>query len=292
MKLIPTFARPRHAWSLPVASCLALSLGVLGCNVFDPLDSPSGDAQLLSAARACFDRGDMGCAREMYGKLSANQSEVAASELAFVMLDEAGLGMGEFMTALGNGQAAPGLTKLAGHLSSSAGTVKRQAIYSAYLQINQIPTNRELRGLVRFVAGIGLAAEILAEQSGGDSILQKTDLTPTPTTCTLPVNLAAACAAGTAPSCDKPSKVIIGGPSQNYTIPTAGLSPSTAQPTWGQFKGAIDAVLLALNSELSSSGKFSSGTAGFAQVFAASPTTGVQGEECFQGLLLNQGVGI
>ncbi len=292
MKPTRIFARPRHAWSLPVSSCLALTLGLLGCNVYAPFDKPSGDAQLLSAARACFDRGDMGCAREMYGKLSANQSEVAASELAFVMLDEAGLGMGEFMTALGNGQAAPGLTKLAGHLSSTAGTAKRQAIYSAYLQINQIPTNRELRGLVRFVAGIGLAAEILAEQSGGDAILQKTDLANAPATCNTTLVLAAACAAGTSPSCDKTSKVIIGGPAQNYTTPTAGLAPSGAQPTWGQFKGAIDAVLLALNTELSSSGKFSSGTAGFAQVFAASTTTGTLGEECFQGLLLNQGVGI
>ena len=31
-----------------------------GCNLFGGIDTPSGDAQLLSAARACFDQGDFG----------------------------------------------------------------------------------------------------------------------------------------------------------------------------------------------------------------------------------------
>ena len=38
---------------------LSLLAAASGCNLFDPLDSPTSDAQLISAARACFDRGDL-----------------------------------------------------------------------------------------------------------------------------------------------------------------------------------------------------------------------------------------
>ena len=61
-----------------VIAGLAIPLVLQGCvNIFDPLDSPSGEAQLLSAARACFDDGDFACAREFYGKLGSNEDAIA-----------------------------------------------------------------------------------------------------------------------------------------------------------------------------------------------------------------------
>src|SRR3954469_7732827 len=75
-----------------------------GCmNVFDPFDNPTTDTQLISAARACFDRGDIACAKENYEKLSANNADIAASETAFAMLDENGAGMASFIQAFGSG---------------------------------------------------------------------------------------------------------------------------------------------------------------------------------------------
>jgi hypothetical protein len=76
----PTSSLGAIAWS--AAALAALS----GCNVFSVLDSPSGDAQLISAARACFDQGDFACARDNYSKLSDSSADIRASEEAFLAL--------------------------------------------------------------------------------------------------------------------------------------------------------------------------------------------------------------
>lgn len=270
---------------------LLLLPAAIGCNVFDPLDSPGGDAQLLSAARACFDRGDMTCARENYAKLSSSQADVQASELAFVMLEEAGVSMADFMTAMGQGNANQGITRLAGLLSlRSPGQSKRQAIFNAYLKINEITQSTELKGLVRFVAAFALAAEILGEEAGGDGTLSKTDISASPDTCNNDLS-ATSCTGVAAGRCTKSSTNINGGASVTITTPTAAQMDG-ATPTWGQFKGAIDAVHRALTSELNAAGSFNSGSAGFASVFSTATSTGTEGEECFRYLLLNQGAGI
>ena len=49
--------------TLSLAAALVL-VGLSACfNVFDPIDNPGGDEQILSAARAAFDKGDLAEAR-------------------------------------------------------------------------------------------------------------------------------------------------------------------------------------------------------------------------------------
>ena len=69
----------------------------LGCNTFEFMDSPGDDAQYLSAARACLDGGDIQCAIDNYQKLSNDQADIKASELVFVTMESAGLGMSAIM---------------------------------------------------------------------------------------------------------------------------------------------------------------------------------------------------
>lgn len=168
--------RKPHAARLAAVLGLTIPLFFQGCiNIFDPIDSPSNDAQLLSAARACFDEGDFSCAREYYGKLANNED--AKAELAFVKLDEVGAGIGSFVRAL---DAASGssagmiLTVLAEQMAPFAGSSARASLLSAY-QASLTISNTELKGFVQFMAGIAIAAEILAELDGAqtDKILQR-----------------------------------------------------------------------------------------------------------------------
>ena len=91
-----------------VITLFLLALVNLSClNVFSPIDSPSGDAQFLSLARACFDQGDIDCANKYYAKVSGTtEAETAAAEEAFTILDKNGATMGALMQSLGCGASS------------------------------------------------------------------------------------------------------------------------------------------------------------------------------------------
>src|SRR5688572_5467951 len=93
--------------SLAASAAIA---GTFACvNVFDPIDNPGGEAQLLSAARAAFDKGDIATARELYGKVG---NETATAETIFLELDACGADIGAFGVALSkaaDNSAAPGI---------------------------------------------------------------------------------------------------------------------------------------------------------------------------------------
>src|SRR4051794_31520633 len=111
-----------------------------GCNFFSPLDKPSGDEQLLAAARACFDHGDYECASKYYGELSSSASDQAVSETAFELLAQSGATSSVFIKAVldGDGNGGKIVTKLANSLISSAGQTSRLNIVHAYQKYAQI----------------------------------------------------------------------------------------------------------------------------------------------------------
>jgi hypothetical protein len=206
---------------------------------------------------------------------------VAAAERAFAVLDQNGVGMGKFMTTMASGDLSAGLTSLAGDLSSTAGQTLRQSLYTAYREVDNIPTQSELRGLVRFITAYALSAAILAEEAGGDGTLSATDVANNPTTC--------------APNCTKTGPVIIAGASVNLTSsPTPANAMTGATPTWGMFKGAYLAIVHALANELVAAGDFKTGTQDIAAAFDLldpNQTGGQFSEKAFRTLLLSQGVG-
>lgn len=148
---------------------------------------PSTDAQYLSRARACFDKGDYECARANYALMSSAQSEIVAADSAFMILDENGASMMSFMTSLGlGGNIGGGLSKLAAVLSNTGGTpgqTKRLNILKAFQKITEIPTQTELRGMVRFLSAMALFSEVLAENASTPGSFTAADLVKDPTAC-------------------------------------------------------------------------------------------------------------
>ncbi len=266
------------------------------CNVFDPLDSPSGAEQIKSAARACFDQGDFACASKYYSQVSATD-ESAAAELAFFKLDQAGVKMSSFLMAFGTGGKSVGgsITKLANTLAPIANETTRVAILDAYLNVNDIQTN-ELRGLIRFIAGSALVAEILAEDAGTDETLTSADLVKTASGC----KTAAACAPSLPPflqatPCDKPTgkKLVVGPTIADLDKMTVDTFKGT--PTLNMIAATLSKIMTALNSELNSGGLLGTNSSDFASGILdqalSDDTTSTQDSPCFRFALISNGVG-
>ena len=164
------------------ALALALVASTAGCNLFSFMDAPGNSDQYLSRARACFDAGDYECAQENYGKVSGDNLDQAKSEKAFAILAEEGIELGDFYSALtatsNNGGSGTAVNTLAETLSArSPGEAKRQAIFEAYILAASISdASTELRGLTRLVTSMSLIAEMLAEGSGTDGVVNRADL--------------------------------------------------------------------------------------------------------------------
>lgn len=207
-------------------------------NVFSPIDSPSGDEQILSAARAAFDRGDLTKAREYYEKLGGN--EKAISEKLFLDLDACGAGIGALASALSKGSDSlddPGilLTIMAEKMNPLHSTDCLEQLRKTYQASIQI-TDQQLRGFSRFLAALAIAGEVLAHNSGiaTNGTFDKTDYLGLPS---------ASCDASV-PACSAPCAVTDG------ITPSAVVSLDTAPSigaTWGTLHGAVGAIITALD---------------------------------------------
>lgn len=266
--------------ALVASSCFA------ACNVFEVFRSPQGDDQVLSAARGCLDQGNLECARREYSKLAGTSyAEIAASELAFAYLEEAGAGAAALFPALAKGSSSgEKLTNLANALAPYRGRNQRALIYQGYRQVASIPHNANLRGLVRFTASFALAAAILAEEAGSTGKLRKLDyLTATDcTTGTCAINV----------SCEGPSPVITIGPAITITSsPPPELSVFDVEtPTWGMYQAALNGIQLGVT-EVQASGNLASGTGDLAISFSTYNSADPTADRCFRAENLAQGVG-
>lgn len=255
-------------------------------NIFDPIDGPGDDPdQLLSAARACFDNGDFECAAEFYGKLEGTTyGEQAAAEQAFAILDQNGAGMKAFMKALGGGGGGgAALTKMTNALLEEGGgsEARRLAIYEAYRQVDLIPNNAALRGLVRFIAAFATLAEMLAEEAGSDGVFAASDLVTNPGGCTSVV------AAG----CNPPGSPVIQASAATPDFitspaPTASVGGlNTAN--WASFNSLITAISHALSNEIGAGGSFSS----VSDFSTAVSGFGTNDQQTYRFALISNGVG-
>lgn len=219
----------RIVFSLAAAAALATTFACV--NVFDPIDNPHGEGQLLSAARAAFDKGDVATARELYGKVG---NETATAELTFVDLDACGADIGAFASALSkasDNSGNPGimLTVMAEHMNRQASSTCFANLLTSYKTARSI-TDPSLRGFASFLAAIAIAGEVLASNDGiaADGLLQQADLYGTPSTCV------ASCA-----GCSK-----VDGITGAAAVDLSAAGSITA--TWGTLKGAISAANTAL----------------------------------------------
>jgi len=147
-----------------------------GCNnIFSSSDKPIGNAQILSAARAAFDKGNYDEARNLYQQLPDDEGDIKKSESAFLIMTQQDVSMMTLIEFVGNKANGQALTKLAEHLASGAGEARRLALYEAYTQHKTI-TDTNLKGFVQFTTSLALLAEVLAEAASTDGILRKTNL--------------------------------------------------------------------------------------------------------------------
>lgn len=165
---------------------LGLALAWSSCNIFGFMDSPSGDAQLLSAARACFNDGDLTCAREYYAQVSGDNASIRESELAFIKLEENGAGMEAFAYAFGGGFGGAGINRLVTKVWTANATdlsTRRTNIAAVYDAANatNIP-DTQMRALVQFAASTAVLGIVFAQQST-NGILSKSELVAGPSGC-------------------------------------------------------------------------------------------------------------
>jgi len=271
-----------------IVPLLAISIFSISCNIYGFLDNPSGDEQLLSAARACFDDGDLDCARDLYQKLSNNVADVKNSEEAFEILDRNGASMSVFIQSFGSGSGGSGLTTLSNKLTSQASESTRINIYTAYKKIENI-SNTSLKGLVRFVTAITLTAELLAEDAV-NGIFDANDLASDATTCKAQTTVGCLASA----SCDiaSASHQLAHGASVDLGENTSDFVDLSGTPTLSMLHAAIQEVDYALNTEIGAGGKFSSGTGSFSSdiISTTAPTTAALAR-CYRRILLSLGVG-
>lgn len=253
---------------------LALLTGLLltGCNAFSPLSSPSGDAQLLSAARAAFDQGNYQQAINYYGQLSSSNSDTGLAESAYAEMTEAGASMQAYAGAFGKGDVAigPAITAFAESMVPGS-QAKRVAIWQAYNQAASIG-DANLKYLVKFLGSVSFAAEILAESVPPNSTtLTQNDLSN--------IQISATNFPTTADS------------HGDYTLSTAVLSDvNVATPTYNMFNAAVFDLINDVD-QLGDNGTFGANTLSFAsQVtsnFHPTPTL----TSVYIALLVSVGIG-
>jgi hypothetical protein len=293
-------------------AALGLALSSAACNIFSPFDHATSDTQLVSAARACFDKGDFACATKAYQQIVAEGSSdadynIAQSESAFAVIDPLGASMGNFLAAFGsggggnsNGGSGGGggggtgsaLTSLATSiLGVGTGQSVREAIVLQALQnVNNI-SDTQLRGMVRFVTSAALISEVLAEtaSAAGATAFTAANLVNTPSACsTTPTT----CGSGSA--CQPPA----GSPlaAAQGAAPTVALESMTqAQldatgPMW-IINSAFAEIQTAASELGAGSGLGGSANNSAGDVTAESVAIGTNSGGCFLAALLGEGVG-
>ena len=277
--------------TLTVALSMSLFLSGCGFNIFGWADAPTGDAQVLSRARACFDRGDLTCARTYYARLSSSSADTRASELAFAILHENGAGMGNFLTAFGAGGGGSSFSRLAESMRSSAGETKRLAVYEAYALVGGISDSR-LRGLVRFVSAAALASELLAEDiaiDGNAATHSGNDMVQDAATCAT-FNVGTCTGEAT---CNAPAGAVMQAGAGAIDLDTGVSVVTGTNPTLAMFHAAVQEVLVGLGaSELNASSSLSTAVQDVSTALDTAATLFLPATpECYLNALISQGIG-
>ena len=265
-----------------------LCIFLTGCNLYNSLDKPSGDTQILSAARACFDRGDFTCSANYYNQLSSSLSDQANSETAFEILAQNGSGSSVFMDSVLSGTTNGGklVTTLAEYLTATASQSTRMALFRAY-QKTLLISDTKTQGLIRFITATALLSEVLAEDAGQLGKLTQSDLVTNPTTCLASAPLY------NSPSCGVPTGKKITTGTNTFSLPTATDSNISGSPTLILINAAFSEINAGL-SQLGATGSIGSSAQSLATIFTAQPnllSPGSQDSPAYRALLISNGIG-
>jgi hypothetical protein len=297
---VKRFAPFPLAARLAVPAILALSSAGCGVNLFSPMTSASGDAQLASAAQAAMDRGDFEAASNYYGQLGDSNADLRASGQAYAILAKHGVGMKAIAASVGTGKdfsTGKVLTSLANSIGTGAGSATRLDIFHAYLQTANIKS-ATLQGFVRFLTAMGLVAEVLAEGASNPAHMTTSDIALTPGGCTDNP----ACQTTQASACAKPSGSALTSGTGTFTLSyetnaskgttvttDAQMQDASVVPTLTFIKAGINEMTNGL-SALGKGGNIGNAFAAFNDALLVS--VAFSGDApCFRELLLSQGIG-
>lgn len=248
----------------------------------------------LADAQLCLQNGDVDCARRDYARLSQEPNDAKESDAAFSAYASAGVNLGSFKGQFD--QPIDIITELAASLSTQAGQATRLQIFRGYQHVTAI-TEPTLRGLTRYVGGLALAAEVLAEGAQVKGHYAPSDLAADPEACEN-AGVVGCAKIGPDNPCRQPDHVLSSG-----TV-LAGGGDALSAADEQEIAPSFATVLVAL--EAAQQGRSEMGppvgqspeiTPPGAAVFIADIDSG-QGEgknpsvsPCFRQLLLNDGVG-
>ncbi len=161
-----------------------MALTLAGCNAFQTLDPPKGDAQDLAAARSALDRGDYATATQYYLTLSPSLNDTEYTELVASQLSQSGIPVGTFASAIIESGANIGrlLTLFANELSYQASPSLRLELFHNYQRALKIH-NPQAQGVMRLVTALALIAEILSEDAATPGHYTAADLVKNPAGC-------------------------------------------------------------------------------------------------------------
>lgn len=204
---------------------ISAALTLTSCNLFGGIDKPSGDIQLLDAARACLDQGDFDCANDYYQKISDNTYDIKAHEGSLAILGKNNVFyMSDLISSLGGGiGSASSLITLAQTLRTREKTTSTtfDLIQSTYSRSSGI-SDPTLKAFSQLISSIAMMSAVLGNPVGPDGILTASDLAATPNTCKS--QTPATCAA--AASCDDTTNGYFADGNESVSMDTAGWSGS------------------------------------------------------------------
>lgn len=148
-------------------------------NIYGFADKPSGDEQILSAARACLNRGDFECAREHYQALSAAKNDIKVSETILTTLAENQVfSMADLINSLGSSRGGgESFAKMAEFIAArgKATRASRVLLSKAYQDANAIQST-PLKSYIQFVTSLAMFGAVLGTAVGDNNTLDLLDL--------------------------------------------------------------------------------------------------------------------
>lgn len=228
---------------------------IASCNMFEFMDSPSGDAQLTSAARACLDEGKFECAREYYNQLSNSAADVKFSELGLTRLAEAQVfSISDLITTLGSGRGGGNTFTLLANMLATRNkddAATRVLIQEIYASADSIGSS-SLRGYIKFVSAMTMFNSILAYAANGDGEVIGNDLVQNADAC---LNAGLGGCMGTT-ACDQSSSGLLNNSGSDPTD-LATATNWDAEPTLVHLEKASAAADAAMQEMTGSSSGFS-----------------------------------
>ncbi len=170
----------------PAFFFIGLLFSLPACNLYSGLSNPANDAQYLSAARGCLDRGDYDCALSNYQKLSDSYIDVRVNETSLTTLAKNNIfSMSDLIGSLGSNRGSgASFATMANDLATrgAATAANRVLIQETYLDNDSI-TNTKLKAFSKFISALSMFNAVLGAAIPSGGVLSASNIVSNPSAC-------------------------------------------------------------------------------------------------------------